>query len=244
MALREIHCRTTEKFQCEKDVGLRKHLQVNFPCDLLIRDAAAKAFTEHAPRVDVFTAGFPCQPYSVAGAHRGELDSRAAVIDHIIAYIRRARPAVWLLGNVPGLASQHRDHFKQVLRRLCKDASREKQYVVKWKLLDTSEHGVPHRRRRIYIVGILKSRLAHPFRFPRRFRSAPPLASILCNRAARRCTLRKTAKHARKQVATLYKTLRQRKQRLSLQHEVAADIDSSTLHYRVDMLPCLTAAMG
>ena len=53
-----------------------------------------------APRVNLLTAGFPCQPFSHAGAQGGEDDPRGTVFEDIYMYIRRCLPDVFILENV------------------------------------------------------------------------------------------------------------------------------------------------
>ncbi len=55
-------------------------------------------------RVDVLSAGFPCQPFSQAGEQRGTADERHLWPD-VIRIIREVGPGVVVLENVAGLAS-------------------------------------------------------------------------------------------------------------------------------------------
>eukprot|EP00959_Pyramimonas_sp_CCMP1952_P104601 2186296-Pyramimonas_sp.AAC.1 len=52
-------------------------------------------------RAELFTAGFPCQPFSQNGRHLGESDDRGGVIKDIIKYLKRAQPWAFVLENVP-----------------------------------------------------------------------------------------------------------------------------------------------
>lgn len=52
--------------------------------------------------VDVVSAGFPCQPFSVAGQRKGDDDERNKW-PQTLDVIRRIRPPIALLENVPGL---------------------------------------------------------------------------------------------------------------------------------------------
>lgn len=56
--------------------------------------------------VDVLTAGFPCQPFSVAGAQKGLEDPRGKLFFEVVRLLKefgRNRPKIVLLENVPGL---------------------------------------------------------------------------------------------------------------------------------------------
>ena len=93
--------------------------------------------------VDVITAGFPCQPFSVAGKQRGADDERnmwPATIDAI----RIIRPRYCLLENVAALIAN--PYFGTILGDLAKGG-----YCVRWRRLSAAEVGAPHQRDRLWI---------------------------------------------------------------------------------------------
>lgn len=94
-------------------------------------------------QIDILTAGYPCQPFSVAGKRRGKNDQR-----HIWPYIKDAirtlRPRWVILENVKGHLSLG---FDQVLGDLA-----EIGYDARWKIVRAGEVGAPHHRRRLFIV--------------------------------------------------------------------------------------------
>jgi len=55
------------------------------------------------PDVDIICAGFPCQPYSIAGGRLGFADERSDVFFKIASIIKTKEPRVLLLENVPNL---------------------------------------------------------------------------------------------------------------------------------------------
>ena len=55
-------------------------------------------------RVDCVSAGFPCQPWSVAGQQRGRADERW-IWPHLVRIVREVEPGIVVLENVPGLCS-------------------------------------------------------------------------------------------------------------------------------------------
>lgn len=90
------------------------------------------------------TAGFPCQPFSVAGKQLADLDGRnmwPATAD----VIRIVRPESVLLENVAGLIST--SYFRVVIGDLAAMG-----YSVRWAVLGASDVGAPHRRKRVWIV--------------------------------------------------------------------------------------------
>lgn len=106
-----------------------------------IRDGYA---TSYQGMVDVITAGFPCQPFSLAGKRKGGSDKRN-LWPATIQCIRLVRPRYALLENVPGLLV-HR-YFGTILRTLA-----ESGYSASWRVLSAAECGAPHLRKRLWIV--------------------------------------------------------------------------------------------
>ena len=94
--------------------------------------------------VDIITAGFPCQPFSVAGKRLAENDERN-MWPETRECIRTIRPRFALLENVPGLLSS--GYFGTVLGELS-----EIGYDARWRVLSAAEMGAPHKRDRLWIV--------------------------------------------------------------------------------------------
>lgn len=94
--------------------------------------------------VDVITAGFPCQPFSVAGKQQSSKDQRnmwpatCRVIDIV-------RPEKVLLENVPGLISC--GYIGDVLKDLS-----EIGYDARWQTLSAKETGACHKRDRLWVM--------------------------------------------------------------------------------------------
>jgi DNA (cytosine-5)-methyltransferase 1 len=97
---------------------------------------------------DLLTGGFPCQTFSIAGKHMGELDTRGTLFNEIIRIAAVKKPRYMLLENVKGLLSpRHEKTFQKILSEL-----RRIGYHVHWKVLNTKEHGIPQNRERVFIV--------------------------------------------------------------------------------------------
>lgn len=94
-------------------------------------------------KVDCITAGFPCQPFSVAGQRRCADDERN-MWPETIRVIREVRPEWVFLENVPGLLVSY---FGTILGDLA-----EAGYDARWTVLSASGVGAPHRRARLWIV--------------------------------------------------------------------------------------------
>lgn len=106
-------------------------------------------FDAHAWRgcVDVITAGFPCQPFSVAGAMGAGLDERNGWPD-TARVIRDVRPQHVYLENVSGLLAGSHGYFGTVLSELAALG-----YDARWGVLSAADVGAPHRRDRLWIHG-------------------------------------------------------------------------------------------
>ena len=95
------------------------------------------------PKIDILTAGYPCQPFSHAGYRKGTDDER-----HIFPYILEAisilRPRWVILENVRGHLSLG---LKEVLAGLTSVG-----YDSRWQVIRASDAGAPHQRARIFIV--------------------------------------------------------------------------------------------
>jgi len=94
--------------------------------------------------VEVVTAGFPCQPFSVAGKKKGKDDERN-LWPETLAVIRAVRPRYALLENVPGLLNS--GYFPEILGSLA-----ESGFDARWTVLGADDVGAPHRRKRLWIL--------------------------------------------------------------------------------------------
>jgi DNA (cytosine-5)-methyltransferase 1 len=107
--------------------------------------AQSGAADQYRGIADVVSAGFPCQPFSVAGKQAGADDSRN-MWPATAEVIRRVQPRSVLLENVPGLISC--GYLGTVLSDLAALG-----YVGRWGVLGAVDAGAPHKRDRLWIVG-------------------------------------------------------------------------------------------
>ena len=129
----------------------------NFPNEKIHGDIT-KISPKDIPDFDILLGGFPCQPFSSAGSRKGFLDTRGTLFFTIEEILREKKPRAFLLENVEGLVNHDKiDRSKPIGRTLETILSHLEclGYKVSWKLLDASDHGVPQKRKRIYIVGSL-----------------------------------------------------------------------------------------
>lgn len=110
------------------------------------------------PAHDVLVAGFPCQPFSIAGVSKknalgrahGFLDEAQGTLFFDIArIIAHHRPAAFLLENVKNLVSHDRGNtFRVITNALEKELG----YRISFRVIDAQSF-VPQHRERIFVVG-------------------------------------------------------------------------------------------
>lgn len=113
------------------------------------------------PDFDFLLAGFPCQPFSSAGKGLGFADTRGTMffeIERILKdKIEKGCPAQgFLLENVEGLANHDGGNTLKVILKHLGDLG----YHVSCSLLDSQFFGLPQSRKRVYIVGMLTSKIS------------------------------------------------------------------------------------
>jgi DNA (cytosine-5)-methyltransferase 1 len=111
-----------------------------------IRDFIADGTVHQYRGVDALTAGFPCQPFSVAGEQGAENDDRN-MWPQTAECIRIIRPRIAYLENVAGLLSGSHGYFGRILGDLA-----ELGYDAEWCVLSAQAVGAPHQRKRLWVV--------------------------------------------------------------------------------------------
>ena len=101
------------------------------------------------PEFDILCAGFPCQPFSIAGKQKGFSDkNKGNLFNKILQIIDIKKPKVVFLENVKNLHTIHDGKtFKIILNELTKRG-----YKVSYKVLDSKYYNSPQSRKRIYII--------------------------------------------------------------------------------------------
>ena len=110
------------------------------------------------PEFDVLLAGFPCQPFSLAGVskknslgrlHGFDDEKQGNLFFKIERILRHHRPAAFLLENVKHLTRHDKGNTFEVIRRTLED---ELGYAIDYRII-SSAPWVPQNRERIFIVG-------------------------------------------------------------------------------------------
>ena len=150
-------------FGSEVNKRAREQLQATFEPSFFFHDLRRRQVGD-VPRVDLYIAGFPCQPFSQAGSGTGFKDRVGGdLFFHIVHYIREREPLIFILENVEGIDRVSGGRcFEIILQTLWSLTN----YNLYWRLLNTSEHGVPQNRPRYYFVGIWRASDRGTFAFP------------------------------------------------------------------------------
>jgi DNA (cytosine-5)-methyltransferase 1 len=98
---------------------------------------------------DILCAGFPCQPFSQAGHHKGFKDSRGTMFSQVMRFVKTNIPKVVILENVKALLNHDKGKsFTKIKEELEKEG-----YSVVYKVINCSDYGIPQMRKRLFIVG-------------------------------------------------------------------------------------------
>lgn len=116
----------------------------------------------YIPNSDIITAGFPCQPFSIAGMQRGFDDERSNVFWKILSIIKNNEPKIVILENVKNLQSHDDGNTFNIII----DNLEKLNYYIKYSVLNTSKiTGIPQNRERIYIVCFKDKNMYDNFNF-------------------------------------------------------------------------------
>jgi DNA (cytosine-5)-methyltransferase 1 len=138
---------------------------------------------KQVPDHDVLLAGFPCQPFSIAGVskknalgrpHGFECTTQGTLFFDVARIIAEKRPKAFLLENVKNLLSHDKGNTFRVIRETLEQ---ELGYHVQAQVID-GQSFVPQHRERILIVGF-REQTGFTFDDYRRPKVGPRLSSIL-----------------------------------------------------------------
>ena len=171
-------------FTSEWDKYSQKTYRANFPDDdHEINGDITKIEAADIPTHDVLLAGFPCQPFSIAGvskknalgrAHGFEDKTQGTLFYDVARIIAHHRPAAFLLENVRNLVSHDKGKTFQTIKDVL---TQELGYTIDFRVID-GRHWTPQHRERIFIIGFREDQ---GFRFAdmKLPNAAPKLREIL-----------------------------------------------------------------
>ncbi len=146
-------------FTSEWNPFAQKTYLANFPNSAHhLEGDITKVDEKDIPDHDVLLAGFPCQPFSIAGvskknalgrAHGFADETQGTLFFDVARIIEEKRPAAFLLENVKNLLSHDKGNTFRVIKKVLEE---DLKYHIEYRVIDGS-HFVPQGRQRILIVG-------------------------------------------------------------------------------------------
>lgn len=182
-------------FSSEWDINSQRTYFANFG-EIPYGDITSPKVKAQIPEsFDVLCAGFPCQPFSLAGVSKknslgkkhGFLDETQGTLFYdIVEILEKHRPKAFVLENVKNL----RSHDKKKTYNVIKEALKELNYTTFDEIID-AKYYVPQHRERIFIVGFNND--CYPkdiqFKFPENPDTVTQVKSILEDKPDKKYTL-------------------------------------------------------
>ncbi|MDE0421613.1 MAG: DNA (cytosine-5-)-methyltransferase [Gammaproteobacteria bacterium] len=146
-------------FSSEWDRFCQETYRANFDCEHDIAGDITAIPAADIPEHDVLLAGFPCQPFSIAGVskknalgreHGFRCDAQGTLFFDVARIIEQHKPRAFLLENVKNLVSHDQGRTFAVIHHTLTE---ELGYHISWRVLDARRF-VPQHRERIFIVGL------------------------------------------------------------------------------------------
>ena len=144
-------------YTSEWDKYAQKTYAANFPISHAIAGDITQVAADEIPDHDVLLAGFPCQPFSIAGVSKKNAlgkkhgfadETQGTLFFDVARIIKKKKPRVFLLENVKNLQSHDKGRTFDVIKRTL---TQELGYHIYWKVIDAA-HFLPQHRERILIV--------------------------------------------------------------------------------------------
>lgn len=134
-------------FACELDEELRKTYQLNFGIQPAgdIRQVVPESMPEH----EILCAGFPCQPFSLAGKKKGAACPESGkLIDDVFRLVRHHEQKYVFLENVPNVLTIADGAFWNGIKRNFSRLG----YRVEHRIYSPLQFGIPQQRLRLFVV--------------------------------------------------------------------------------------------
>jgi len=116
---------------------------------------------KNMPDFDVLIGGFPCQSFSTVNPTKNPFDKRGKLYKRMSQILSTKKPKFFIAENVKGLVVLQGG---KIFEDIKKDFAAQG-YIVKHKVFNAADYGVPQKRERVFIVGIRED-IAFDFKFP------------------------------------------------------------------------------
>jgi DNA (cytosine-5)-methyltransferase 1 len=115
-------------------------------------------------KIDLYVGGSPCQSFSVIGLRAGLDDTRGTLFYDYVRVLKEVQPKVFIFENVYGLFRHDKGKTWTVIKEVFESLG----YSYKFQVLDSRDYGVPHGRRRVFVVGFKDLNKFKNFEFPKK----------------------------------------------------------------------------
>ena len=135
---------------------------------------------QYAGKIDLFVGGSPCQSFSLVGKQRGLEDTRGTLFYEYARLIKEIEPKVFIYENVKAVLSNDNGITWSKMQQVFNELG----YRFYYKLLNSSDYGIPQNRERIFVVGFRNDiTLDVPFEFPKSIPLKKKMKDFLVNNA-------------------------------------------------------------
>ena len=240
IACKALNLHTNHVFFCENLPAARKILEQSHLPRIIQEDVASRD-PGATPKVDVFFATFPWQPFSQAGLRNGVSDSRGLLVENSLEYIRQHPPKAIIFENVNKILSPK----VMPLVKYIKDELEALNYDVHERVSNVKDYLVPQNRSRWYMVALTAG--SKSFNWPGKLVGGPFQPLTLSQIVKPLSTARWRAlppadkKVAKTNVENAYKKFAQ-KGINPFERHIVIDVGASSkfAYARLEMSPCLT----
>lgn len=160
----------------ELDANACKTYRHNLGNDYLCEGDIRKISSDSIPSFDILVAGFPCQPFSIAGKQQGFEDYRGTLFFEIARIIKSKNPNIIFLENVANLIEHDNENTFLVIHRVLSQLG----YTIRYATLLANKYGnVPQTRNRVYIVAFKHLIDSDIFEFPQELELSITIGDIV-----------------------------------------------------------------
>lgn len=132
---------------CDIDKGIRNIYEENY--NIKPEGDINEINIDNIPNFDILCAGFPCQPFSIAGNKKGFQDKKNGNLFYkILEIIDKKNPNTLIIENVKNLHTIDKGEIFKII----KNELEKRKYKLNFKVIDSKYYKSPQSRHRIYII--------------------------------------------------------------------------------------------
>lgn len=159
----------------EIDKDACKTYRLNFPETTLYEGDIRKFDAAIFPKVDIITAGFPCQSFSVCGNQKGFKDSRGNLFFEIMRIADATEPKIIFLENVANLVEHDNGRTFNIIHNELVSRG----YWLRYLVADACDYGIPQHRTRTYLLAFQDEKQCESYSFPHKTELKQTLFDII-----------------------------------------------------------------